>query len=186
MRHFLLLLLAVCVNAQAADFSAQPGSTLGFTASYQGEAFTGSFGKFEPQIRFDPANLASSRFDVRIVLASANTQNGDRDDMLKGSEFFNIKAQPEAHYVATKFRALGGNRFVADGALSLHGITKPAPLTFTWTPGAKSTLDGTALLNRLDFNVGTGDWTDLDLIPNEVKVNTHLLLAPAAAAKPTK
>jgi len=171
--------MTFAVTAQAADYIAQPGSTLGFTASYQGEAFNGSFGKFAPQIRFDPARLADSRFDVRITLASASTQNSERDDMLKGSDFFDAKAQPEARYVATKFRALAGNRYVADGVLSLHGVSKPASLTFTWTAGAKPVLEGTALLRRLDFNVGTGDWTDLDLIPNEVRVSTKLLLAPS-------
>jgi len=182
MRRLLFVLMLIAASpAMAADYVARPGSTLGFTATYQGEAFNGSFGKFVPQIRFDPAKLSDSRFDVRITLASANTQNSERDDMLKGSEFFGTKAQPEARYVATKFRALGGNRYVADGVLSLHGVTKPAPLTFTWAAGAKPALDGTAALKRLDFNVGTGDWTDLDLIPNDVKVRTHLLLAPVAA-----
>ena len=186
MRFFPILLLAFTANTQAADYNMQPGSTLGFTASYQGEAFTGRFGKFAPQIRFDPAKLADSRFDVRIALASATTQNSERDDMLKGSDFFDAAKQPEARYVATKFRALGGNRYVADGVLTLHGVAKPAPLTFTWTAGAKPALDGTALLKRLDFNVGSGDWTDIDLIPNEVKVGTHLVLAPVAAPKPAK
>jgi len=187
MRWLLMTLTAMAAcAAQAADYQAQAGSAVGFTATYQGEAFAGSFGNFQPQIRFDPANLAESRFDVRIALSSANTKNSERDEMLKGSEFFDVGRQPEARYVATKFRALGGNRFVADGVLTLHGVSKPAPLTFTWTAGAKPTLDGTAALKRLDFNVGTGDWTDLDLIPNDVKVSTHLLLAPLAAAKPTK
>lgn len=186
MRFLLFPLLWLAATAQAADYGMQPGSTLGFTASYQGEAFKGSFGKFTPQIRFDPAKLADSRFDVRIVLASATTQNSERDDMLKGDDFFDAAKQPEARYVATKFRALGGNRYIADGVLSLHGVAKPAPLTFTWTPGAKPVLDGTALLKRLDFNVGSGDWNDTDLIPNEVKVSTHLVLAPVGVAKAAK
>jgi polyisoprenoid-binding protein YceI len=181
---FLLSLFAASA-AGATDYVALPGSTLGFTATYQGEAFAGSFAKFVPQIRFDPGKLAESRFDVRITLASADTRNSERDDMLKGSEFFDTANKPEGRYVATRFRALGGNRYVADGVLTLHGVSKPAPLAFSWTPGTKPTLDGTAMLKRLDFNVGTGDWTDLDLIPNEVKVRTHLLLAPVLA-KPAK
>jgi polyisoprenoid-binding protein YceI len=185
MRPLFLVLMLVGGSAQATDYAMQPGSTLGFTASYQGEAFNGSFGKFNPQIRFDPAKLADSKFDVQITLTSANTQNSERDETLLGSEFFDAKAQPQAHYLATKFRALGGNRYVADGALTLHGVTKPAPLTFTWTAGAKPVLAGEAKLKRLDFNVGTGDWTDLDLIPNDVKVTTKLVLAPMAA-KPVK
>ena len=178
MRLFALLLLAAASTAQGADYTALPASTLGFTASYQGESFEGRFGKFTPQIRFDPAKLADSRFDVRIVLASADTRNTERDDMLRSAEFFDARKQVQARFVASKFRALGGKRYAADGVLSLHGASKPVSLAFTWSGGAKPVLDGQASLKRLDFNVGSGDWTDTELLPNEVKVKTHLLLAP--------
>jgi len=188
MRALIFLCALFSGTAFAANYIQQPGSSLGFTGSYQGEAFTGSFAKFNSTISFDPAKLAQSRFDVRITLGSANTKNSERDEMLLGPDFFNIKAQAEARYVATKFRALGNNRFVADGVLSLHGISKAAPLTFIWTPGAKPQLVGTAKIQRLDFKVGTGDWDDVELIPNAVIINTRLTLslaaAPAKAIKP--
>ncbi|MEO8000899.1 MAG: YceI family protein [Arenimonas sp.] len=180
MRHLILCLAFVNSSAFAADYVQQPGSSLGFTGSYQGEAFTGSFAKFNSIISFDPTKLAQSKFDVRITLSSANTKNSERDEMLAGADFFNTKVQPEARYLATKFRGLGGNRFVADGVLTLHGISKAAPLTFTWTAGAKPQLVGTAKLQRLDFKVGIGDWDDVELIPNAVTVNTRLILSPVA------
>lgn len=186
MRALFLFISLFSGSVFSADYAQQPGSSLGFTASYQGEAFSGSFSKFNSSIRFDPAKLAQSRFDVRITLTSANTKNAERDEMLIGSEFFNATAQPEARYVASKFRALGNNRFVADGVLTLRGISKPAPLTFTWVSGAKPQLLGTAKVQRLDYKVGIGDWDDLELIPNAVTVNTKLLLAPAATPSATK
>jgi polyisoprenoid-binding protein YceI len=179
MRIFFLLLAFLGVNVSAADYTQQPGSSLSFTASYQGEAFTGSFTKFNSIISFDPAKLAQSRFDVRITLSSANTQNAERDEMLIGSDFFNTSAQREARYVATKFRALGGNRFVADGVLTLRSISKTAQLTFTWTPGVKPQLIGNAKVQRLDYKVGIGDWDDVELIANTVTINTRLILSPA-------
>ena len=182
----ILLLLLCCTTAGAADWKTLPGSTLGFSASFQGEAFAGRFGKFTPRIVFDPAQLAQSRFDVSIDLASANTSNQERDDTLRGPEFFNAKKQPQAHFLATKFRAAGGNRYIADGVLTLNGVSKPVPLSFTWTGGAKPELTGEATLKRLDFSVGTGDWTDTDLLPNEVKVKTHLLLVGGAKPAPVK
>lgn len=188
MRILFLLIAFFSGNVFSADYAQQAGSSLGFAGSYQGEAFSGSFSKFNSSIRFDPAKLAQSRFDVRITLTSANTKNSERDEMLLGSEFFNATVQPEARYVASKFRALGGNRFVAEGVLTLRGISKIVPLTFTWVPGAKPQLQGTAKLQRLDFKVGIGDWDDQELIPNAVTVNTRLILAPvtmpAANTKP--
>ena len=175
------LLILATGAANAADWTALPGSTLGFSTSYEGEQFEGRFAKFTPQIRFDPTHLADSRFDVSIDLGSADTQNQERDEALRGNGFFNAKKQGQAHYLASRFRAIGGNRFVADGVLTLNGVSKPIPLTFTWTAGAKPVLAGEASVRRLDFAVGTGDWADTELLPNEVKVKTRLLLTPAAA-----
>ena len=175
----LLMSLLLASVSNAADWKMQAGSTLGFSTSYQGEVFQGRFGKFTPKIRFDPAKLAQSRFDVVIALGSANTSNDERDEMLHGEGFFNSGKWAQARYSATKFRALGGNRYAADGSLSLRGVSKPVTLTFTWTPGAKPVLVGEAVLKRLDFGVGDGDWADTGLIPNEVKVTTRLVLASA-------
>lgn len=175
----LALVLALATPAAlAADWKAGEGSTLGFSAVYMDEAFDGRFARFTPAIRFDPAHLAESRFDVRIALASASTDNQERDDLLVGPDFFDAGSEPEARYVATTFRALGGNRFVAEGELTLNGVTRPVPLTFTWTPGNPAVLEGQATLKRLDFKVGEGDWADTGLLPNEVTVRTRLRLSP--------
>jgi len=174
------LLLALAMPfAQAADWRAAPGSTLGFRAQYMGEDFDGRFGTFSPDIRFDPAALADARFDVRIDLASARTDNEERDAMLVGPEFFDAQAVPQARYVATRFRALGGDRFVAEGTLTLRGVSREVPLTFHWQAGAQPVLEGEATVQRLAFKIGEGDWADTGLLPDEVKVHTRLVLAPA-------
>lgn len=155
-------------------------STLGFAGVADGEAFTGRFGRFDAEIVFDPAALDAARFDVRIALASADTANPERDATLKGAEFFNVAAAPEARYTATRFRALDDGRFAADGTLTLNGATQPVTLTFRWTPdGDGAVLDGSATLDRLAFNVGGGDWADDGTIRHAVDVTTTLHLGPA-------
>lgn len=164
--------------AFAADYTQAAGSTLGFSGKYQGEAFNGQFPGFVTTISFDPTKLVGAKLDVIIPLATATTRNADYDGELRGASFFNSKKFPQARYTATKFRALGSNRFAADGTLSLRGISKPAVLTFTWTAGAKPVLAGTAVVKRLDFGVGSGDWADVSVIPNEIKVTTKVVLQP--------
>lgn len=177
--------------ALSAPFVAQAGtwhadgksSTLGFTGVSQGDAFDGHFKTFDATIAFDPAQLATSRFDVKITLASADTMNSERDDSLRGADFFDTAHTPVATYTATKFRSLGGNRYAADGVLTLRGISKPVTLTFAWAAGATPALVGDAVVNRLDFKVGGGQWADTSQIANPVKVHTSLKLAAAAPAK---
>mgnify|MGYP003416552497 FL=1 len=170
--------LMLAFGAHAADWQADPAaSTLGFSGTAESEAFEGLFKTFVPAITFDPAQLSGARFEVEISLGSADTKNADRDETLRGEDFFSVASFPDARYVATAFRDLGGGRFAADGRLSLRGVEKPVTLEFTWSQeGETATLQGKAKLNRLDFGVGGGDWADASTIAHEVGVTTRLSL----------
>jgi polyisoprenoid-binding protein YceI len=182
-KPLLLAALLAASPAYAADYQQAPGSVLAFAGTYEGEAFTGRFPGFVSKFSFDPAQLATAKLDVTIPLATASTGNSDYDGEMRGNSFFNASKFPQARYTATKFRALGGNKYIADGVLTLHGVSKPITLAFTWTPGAKPVLAGKATVKRLDFGVGEGDWADTSLIPNEIAVSTKVIFAAAPAAK---
>jgi len=175
----LAAVLVMALPAMAADYLQAAGSSLVFAGSYQGEVFTGRFPGFSTRMTFDPARLATAKLDVTIPLATATTANADYDTQMRGDAFFDAGRFVQAHYVATSFRALGGNRYVADGTLTLHGVSKPVALAFTWTPGAQPVLSGKATVKRLDFGVGGGDWADTSLIPDAIAVSTKVVLTPA-------
>ena len=178
-RHVLAIVLALfAAPAFAVDYVQAPGSTLVFAGKYQGEVFTGTFPGFTTRFSFDPKRLAASKLEVAIPLATATTSNADYDGELRGNAFFNSAKFPKATYSASKFRALGGNRYAADGTLSLRGVDKPVTLEFTWTPGAKPVLAGKASVKRLDFGVGGGDWADTTLIPDAIAISTRVVFAP--------
>jgi polyisoprenoid-binding protein YceI len=181
MKHLapLLLALALPCAATAADYTVQQAtSTLGFTGTFQGEAFQGQFGQWTAAIGYDAAKLATSKFDVTVTLASVKTGDKDRDGALPGSDFFNVAKFPQAHFVSTGFHQ-NGAQVIADGNLTLRGVTKPVSLNVTFKPqGSGATLDVTGTLKRLDFGVGTGDYADTSVIGADVKINAHLQLAP--------
>jgi polyisoprenoid-binding protein YceI len=164
--------------AIAADYVQAPGSTLTFAGSYQGETFVGRFAGFATRLSFDPARLDDARLDVVIPLATATTGISDYDGELRGVSFFDSAKFAPARYTARKFRRLGGDRFAANGTLSLRGISRPVTLEFTWTPGAKPILAGTATVQRLDFGVGGGEWADTDVLPNAIAIATKVVLQP--------
>jgi hypothetical protein len=68
--------------------------------------------------RFDPQDLATSRFDVSIDTASVNTRDGERDQTIKSADLFNVKQYPTARYVAEKFTAKGKGQYSASGKLT--------------------------------------------------------------------
>ncbi len=174
----LAALLVIATPAWAADYVQAPGSSLVFASTYEGEVFTGRFPGFSTTLSFDPREPATFKLEVAIPIVTATTANADYDGEMRGDAFFDAAKFAQAHYTATKFRSLGGNRYAADGTLSLHGVSRPVTLTFTWTPGAKPVLSGKATVKRLDFGVGSGDWADTSLIPNEIAVSTKVVLQP--------
>ncbi len=179
-RSALLFALALsAAPAFATDYVQAPGSALAFAGKYQGDTFTGTFPGFNTRLSFDPQQLATARLEVTIPLATATTRNSDYDSQMRGESFFNSGKFATATYSATRFRALGDNRYAADGTLSLHGVSKPVTLEFTWTPGARPVLAGKATVKRLDFGVGAGEWADTKLIPDAIAVSTKVVLQPA-------
>ena len=181
MRSKLLLLsplvLVVSLAFAAVQWSMQPkDSQLTFVGTQAGAQFEGKFEAFTADIKFDPNELAASRFDVQIDTASVNSRDSERDSTIKSSDLFAVKQYPTARYVAEKF-AVKGNAYTAAGKLTLRGVTKDVPIEFTFEENATGAwLKGSASIKRLDFGVGQGDWKDTETVANEVKVKFALLL----------
>jgi polyisoprenoid-binding protein YceI len=179
---YLLVLVLICgsVALAATQWTLQPReSKLTFVGTQAGAEFVGTFERFTADIKFDPQDLAGSRFDVKIDLASVNTRDSERDDTLKSDDLFAVKQFADSHYVAEHFAAKGGGKFTATGKLTLRNVTRDVPIEFTFEKkNGSAWLKGTAQLKRLDFGVGQGDWKDTSTVSNEVKVNFVLLLKP--------
>lgn len=177
---WILSLVLACVVGPAA---ARPWradaahSVLTFTNTYQDVAYSGRFQRFAANIDYDPADLAHARFDVTVDITSLDTQNSERDQAALGTDFFDAAKFPYAHFVTTSFHKTANGDVVADGTLTLRGISKPVTLTVEFVPhGDSASLDVTAHVQRLDFGIGAGEWADLSMIGNGVTVHGHLVL----------
>ena len=154
-----------------ADWTVAPGGRLGFTARWNGEAVDGRFDRWRAAIRFSPDELAKSTIRVTVDLASADTGDGQRDDSLKSSDFFDVGAHPSAVFTARDIRHLGGDKYEARGTLDLRGASKPATLRFTLRiDGERAHVSGTARIDRTAFGVGQGEWAATDAIAAGVDI----------------
>ncbi len=168
--------LALALPAQARDWQVVPdGSRINFTTSFQGDAFTGQFSDFEARINYDPAALDQASFDVQVMLSSVDTNARQRDQVLRGKDFFATKSFPVAHFVTTDFERLADDSVVAHGTLKIRDVTRPVTLTVDFKPGADAaTLEARTTLDRHAFNLGNSkDW---DGISNQVEVRAQLQL----------
>lgn len=170
---------ALGATAWATDSAA---SRLTFVASQAGGEFEGRFKRFTPLIVFDPADLAHSRFAVDIDTSTVDTAEQDRDDTLKGKDFFATGQWPEARFETTAFRATGPGSFVATGKLTLRNVTREMHLPFTFkaaADGRSAALSGGTTVQRLDYGVGQGEWSDTQWVGNDVRIRFELTLRRA-------
>lgn len=173
-----VLALAAWPATAATSWRMDPAaSTLTFTATQAGARFTGRFAQFSADIVFDGRELADSRFEVRIATASADSHDEQRDDLLRGQDFFWSEAYPEALFVADEFVAAADGG-VALGHLTLRGVTRRVPVRFQFLPLANGSarLEGTAVLKRLDFGVGQGEWSGTVWVGDMVEIEFDLRL----------
>lgn len=182
----LLLLALVAHSATAADWQMTSGS-LTFSGTQQGEPFTGAFKTFTTKLKFDPEHPELSKLDVEIDLRTADSQLEERDAALQSAEWFNTEEQPFARFSATGGKRLADGRFEFPATLTIHAKQKAIAFPFTWTAsGNIGKLSSTVLLNRLDFNLGTGDWADPEWVGHEVQVDVSVqfIALPSDAPKP--
>lgn len=161
--------------AAPSNWTVTKGSILGFSTLWGGQAVEGRFDAWSADIVFSPDALARSHVKVTIDLASVATSDPQRDVALPGADFFDVAQHPSAVFTADSFEAVGPNRYVAKGKLSLRGVTRPVRLPFTLKiDGDKARMSGVTSLDRTAFGVGQGEWQATDQIPAQVKVSVQL------------
>lgn len=177
-----LMALLPAVASAAAWQGDQHSGALRFTATQAGAKFPGHFGEFKVKFEFDAADPAKGVLDVTIPAASADTADKDRDEVLHGKDFFWVEHFPVATYHAEGFRR-DGKDWVANGKLTLRGVTQPVAVRFEVQPKQKQLgMKGSASLRRLEFGVGQGDWHETTWVGDPVEIAFDLSLQQEAAA----
>lgn len=176
-----LCVALVCCPAAVADVrqADQDSGTLEFTAMQAGAKFTGGFGRFQARLDFDPSQPASGSLHVTVATPSIETQDAERDEILRSRDFFWADEHPQAVFHAERFERDGAG-WRAEGQLTIRGATKPAMVRFTLAAAPDATvMKGTSSLRRLAFGLGQGDWASTEWIGDEVEVRFELKLRPA-------
>jgi len=180
----LLLLLAWSSDAESSCFvGGSGGGTLEFSGAVEDTEFTGSFGDFNVEYCLgEDGSPETGRISVSVALASADSDNADRDETLKGPEFFAVAAHPEARWKSVAIEA-EGDAWSADGELTLKAISLPQAIRFTLSPDGEDflargqfTMAGSAEVDRQRFEVGTGEFSDPEFVRNRVDVAFEIRL----------
>lgn len=168
----LALLFAAC-SAQAVELSFdQSTSKLAFIGDYQGEPVPGEFKQFRGTVQIGEDG-AAVRFKTEIQVGSLDTDYPDRDETLRGDEFFDALTHPLATWASTGDCSMQGDTLNCPGSLRLKGVEKPVALTLS-AGDEGSPLVGVATINRLDFGIGGGDWKNASDIAHAIQITFSL------------
>lgn len=158
-----LLMTALVSTTSAADainWKVDPRkSKLGFSGTQTETKFQGSFTRYNAAIEFDPDHLETSHIAVSVDLASATTNDKQRDTALPGKDWFDVAQFPTAKFETSAIHRKGADAYEAVGTLTLRGVSKPLTLPFTLEMNETSAhAKGHADLIRSAFGIGQGPW----------------------------
>ncbi len=150
-------------------------SYIRFSGDQAGAPFSGEWQSWKADIQFDASALASARFDVRIAVDHVFSNDEERDSTIRSTEFFDTAQFPEATFQANHFKP-SEQGYEALGQLTMKGFSSNANLKFGVNEvDGKVILDGTAVLDRLSWNIGSGDWADTSWVGQDVSVEVRVI-----------
>lgn len=125
----------------------------------------GRFNQWRGTILYDSINPANSSITAIFEVKSLDTGWPHRDSHLRTSDFFDVEHYPTITFQSTRL-VQDGSSWVAEGPLTMHGVTRAVRLPFHFLPGSPQrsaesrnmtlNLSGSIRLARADFGIVGG------------------------------
>ena len=166
-RYFALLVLLVAVSSGECWAATErynvdaDHSIVGFSVAHMViSKTTGRFTDYTGFIEMDPDGKTVKTIEAVIKTVSVDTNHQKRDTHLRSPDFFNVEKYPTMTYKMTSYEKQGDN-YVANGNLTLLGVTKPIALTGTFNGvlpkdpmgNTRAGFSAEGKINRKDFGM---------------------------------
>ncbi len=170
----LLLSLALILTTLPghADPIVNEKSEIRFVGTQMNAQVKGEFRQFSGAVVFDPESPETGHAELSVKTGSIDIGLDDGNLTLQQPEWFDVDRFPEARFKATGFRALGGERYEAQGVLAIKGHEEHmvVPVAIHRNDDGSLTASGEFSVRRLPFALGSGDWSDVSLVSDDVRV----------------
>jgi polyisoprenoid-binding protein YceI len=120
----------------------------------------GKFTKWEGAVAFDEKDLANSKIDLAIDVASVDTSEEKRDAHLRSADFFDAEQHPKLTFKSKRVEKNGGDSYKVIGDLTIRGTTREVAAEVTYEGRGKDpwgkeriAFTGKASINRNDFGL---------------------------------
>jgi len=142
----------------------------------------GKFTAFSGTIVYGGDDLSAWKIHGTIESASIDTDEKERDDHLRSSDFLETEKYPEIVIRSREFRR-EGDRFVGTGEFTLHGVTRKVEIPFTlrgpvtdpWG-NSRIGIEASWKIDRRDYGIAWSKTLDNGglLVGNEVEIDIHV------------
>ena len=164
-----LLLLPATLLAE--EWVSDSDGSLAFEAGFEGDPLPGEFPEFT-------VNFTGEALTVTVNLMVSDMGDDEMNAILHDSAWFAVDKFAEARYTATDVRCDSDGSCLAQGELTLKGVSRELAVPFSFrADGDNATIEGGLELDRTDFNVGSGMWATGESIDLEVELRFDITLA---------
>ncbi len=139
----------------------------------------GEFRKFTADLNTERDDFKDASIRVQIVAASIFTNEDNRDNHLKGPDFFDAATYPEITFKGTSFKKTVDENYVLEGTLTIKGVSKPVTLDVEFGGinkdpwgNEKAGFSVSGTINRKDFGLNWNAALETGgvLVSDEVKI----------------
>jgi polyisoprenoid-binding protein YceI len=132
------------------------------------------------ELAYDDKSPAAGSLNVKVQIATIDSQDKERNDLLVGADLFDATKFPTAQYAASSLARTAAGGLEAVGKLTIRGVTRDLRLPLKIVPTATGLeLSGATAIKRLDYGVGQGDWKSTEGVSDEVKIQYKVALVKA-------
>jgi len=168
------------LEAVASDWQVTDG-TLAITVTQLGAPVTGQFADWTAAITFDETVTDGTAGQVDVTISVPSLTLGSVTSQALGAEFFNASDFATATFSAPITVTDGA--YLADGTVTIRGVTMPAMLPFTLDlQDGIATVEATTQLSRLSFGMGETAYPDETSVGFAVDVAISLTASRNTAA----
>lgn len=93
----------------------------------------GSFSEYEVEVLTEKEDFNMAQIHATIKAGSVSTNNTQRDQHLRNSDFFDIQQYPEINFASERFEQIDDDQFILRGDLTIKGVTNSVSLNVEYS-----------------------------------------------------
>lgn len=150
---------------------------------------TGSFKTFRGGLAAETDDFDKAAIHFSMDVDSINTNQQQRDEHLKGTDFFDAQLYPEISFESTSFSKKDGGDYKLAGNLTMKGVTRPVHLDVEYGGSEKDNygnikhgFEVTGKINRKEFGLTYNALTETGglALGEDIKLIANIQIAKVA------